>query len=52
MQQIYASNKAGLIQWIKAPGKKRAGYPQMPGFEGQISDADLEKLAEYVLQMK
>jgi cytochrome c len=52
MQQIYASNKAGLIQWIKAPGKKRAGYPQMPGFEGQISDDDLEKLAEYVLQMK
>jgi cytochrome c len=52
MQQIYASDKAGLIKWIKAPGKKREGYPQMPGFEGQISDADLEKLADFVLQMK
>jgi cytochrome c len=52
MQQIYASDKAGLIKWIKAPGKKREGYPQMPGFEGQISEADLEKIANFVLEMK
>lgn len=52
MIDIYKNDKAGLIKWIKAPGKKRQGYPQMPGFEGQISDADLEKLADFVLQMK
>jgi cytochrome c len=52
MQQIYASDKSALIKWIKAPGKKREGYPKMPGFEGQISDADLEKLADFILEMK
>ncbi|MFN3589016.1 MAG: c-type cytochrome, partial [Spirosomataceae bacterium] len=31
MQQIYAADKKGLIEWIKKPGKKRDGYPQMPG---------------------
>jgi cytochrome c len=52
MQTLYASDKKGLIQWIKAPGKKRPDYPQMPGFEGQISEEDLEKLADFILEMK
>ena len=41
-----------LIKWIKNPGKKRDGYPQMPRFEGQIEEADLDKLADFILQMK
>jgi cytochrome c len=52
MQTLYASDKKGLIQWTKAPGKKRPDYPQMPGFEGQISEEDLEKLADFILEMK
>jgi cytochrome c len=52
MQEIYATDKTALIKWIKNPGKKRDGYPQMPRFEGQIEEADLDKLADFILQMK
>ncbi len=51
MAKIYANNEADLIKWIKAPGKKRADYPQMPGFP-QISDADLKELSKYILTIK
>ena len=37
---IYAGNPDGLISWVKAPGKKRAGYPEMPPIamqEGTVS---------------
>ena len=52
MIDIYKDNQAGLVKWIKAPGKKREGYPQMPGFEGQLNDKELEMLAKYVLETK
>ena len=51
MVSIYASNETGLRNWIKAPGKKREGYPQMPGFP-QLSDDDLKELSKYILSIK
>lgn len=51
MVSIYANNETGLRNWIKAPGKKREGYPQMPGFP-QLSDDDLKELSKYILSIK
>jgi cytochrome c len=51
MISIYEKDKGGLIQWIKTPGKKRAGYPQMPALT-QLTDADREILADYILSLK
>ena len=51
MVSIYASNEQGLKNWIKAPGKKRADYPQMPGFP-QLSNDDLKELSKYILSIK
>jgi cytochrome c len=51
MAAIYANDKNGLKQWIKSPGKKRPGYPQMPAFS-QLSDVDREELANYILIIK
>jgi cytochrome c len=51
MVSIYAGNETGLRNWIKAPGKKREGYPQMPGFP-QLSDDDLKELTKYILSIK
>ncbi|MCW3466728.1 c-type cytochrome [Chitinophaga nivalis] len=51
MAGIYANDREGLKKWIKAPGKKRAGYPQMPGFP-QLSAAELDELSQYILSVK
>ena len=51
MVSIYHDNEAGLKSWIKAPGKKRPGYPQMPGFP-QLSENDLGELTKYILSIK
>jgi len=51
MVSIYADNTTGLKQWIKAPGKKRPDYPQMPGFS-QLSNDDLNELTKYILSIK
>ncbi|HEY8916122.1 MAG TPA: cytochrome c, partial [Chitinophaga sp.] len=51
MVSIYHDNEAGLKSWIKAPGKKRPGYPQMPGFP-QLSETDLGELTKYILSIK
>jgi len=51
MVSIYANNKDGLKQWIKAPGKKRPDYPQMPALS-QLTDDDREQLANYILSIK
>ncbi|NSL87159.1 cytochrome c [Chitinophaga sp. Mgbs1] len=51
MVSIYRDNDKGLKNWIKSPGKKRAGYPQMPGFP-QLSDEDLTELSNYILSIK
>lgn len=50
MLEIYKNDPAGLKKWIKAPGKKRPDYPQMPAF-GQLSDAQLEELSKYILSI-
>lgn len=52
MASIYKGNKAGLQSWIKKPGKKRPDYPQMPGFETQLNQEQLDQLAEYILTTK
>ena len=52
MASIYKGNKAGLQSWIKKPGKKRTDAPQMPGFESQLSQEQLDQLSEYILTAK
>ena len=52
MAKIYGENTADLQKWIKNPGKKRPDYPQMPGFESQLDQKQLDQLAEYILNIK
>ena len=52
MASIYKGNKAGLQSWIKKPGKKRPDYPQMPSFESQLNQEQLDQLSEYILTIK
>ncbi|MGD8454528.1 MAG: cytochrome c [Phycisphaerae bacterium] len=47
VRSLYAGNPAGLIEWTKAPGKKRAGFPQMPAF--RLSPAKLAAVADFIL---
>lgn len=49
MVSIYTGKKNDLIAWIKAPGKKRPGFPQMPGFP-QLTEKELHALTDYILQ--
>lgn len=51
MVKIYRNDPNGLKAWIRNPGKKRDGYPQMPGF-AQLPDKDLESLSKYILSQK
>ena len=51
MVEIYHDNIEGLKQWIKAPGKKRPDFPQMPTLS-QLSDDDRNELAKYILSIK
>lgn len=51
MTTIYRDNEKGLKDWIKAPGKKRVDYPQMPGFP-QLSEVELTEITKYVLSIK
>lgn len=51
MVSIYRNDKDGLKQWIKAPGKKRPDYPQMPTLT-QLTDEDREELAKYILSFE
>ena len=44
---IYTGNPDGLIAWVKAPGKKRAGYPEMPPISMQ--ESQYRAVADYVL---
>jgi cytochrome c len=51
MVSIYKNDLKGLKNWIKRPGKKREGFPQMPGFP-QLSDKDLDELTKFILATK
>jgi cytochrome c len=44
---IYAGNPEGLIAWVKAPGKKREGFQQMPPIS--MKDAQYRAVADYIL---
>lgn len=52
MASIYKNNKKDLQNWIKKPGKKRPDAPQMPGFETQLDQEQLDQIAEYILKIK
>ncbi len=49
IQKLYKGNPEGIVAWAKAPGKKRADYPQMPPMG--LPDADLKVIAEYLLSL-
>ena len=44
---IYAGNPEGLIAWVKAPGKKRPGFPEMPPIAMQ--EGQYRAVADYIL---
>ncbi len=46
---IYAGNPEGIADWSNNPGKKRAGFQQMPAFK--LGDEKLKAVAEYVLEL-
>jgi cytochrome c len=50
IQGIYKDNPEGIVVWTKAPGKKRADYPQMPAIP--IADEELLSIAKYMLQIE
>ncbi len=50
IQGIYNGNIDGIVQWAKAPGKKRADYPQMPPMP--LPDEQLRAIGGYMLEMK
>ncbi|MCU0235347.1 MAG: cytochrome c [Thermoanaerobaculales bacterium] len=45
--RLYAGNPEGLIAWVKAPGRKRPDYPQMPPIAMQ--EGQYRAVAEYIL---
>lgn len=51
MKKIYGNDLEGIKKWIKAPGKKRPDYPQMPAFP-QLEDSELDPLVTYIMSIK
>ena len=47
--QLYTGNPGGIARWADAPGKKRAGFQQMPAF--RLGSEKLLAVAEYMLQL-
>ncbi len=47
--KIYADNPDGIVTWASSPGKKRAGFPQMPAFK--LGDEKLKAVAGYMLEL-
>ena len=45
---LYAGNPDGLIAWVRAPGKRRPDYPEMPPITMQ--DSQYREVAEYILE--
>jgi len=45
--EIYAGNPDGLIAWVKSPGKKRPGFPEMPPIAMQ--EGQYRAVADYIL---
>jgi len=49
INQLYANNPAAIIEWAKAPKRKRMRFEPMPSF-AHLGDARLKALAGYMLQ--
>ncbi len=47
--KLYAGNPAGIVQWAKAPGKKRADFPPMPAMAA-VGDDNLRAIADHLLR--
>jgi cytochrome c len=45
--EIYAGNPDGLIAWVKAPGRKRTDYPEMPPI--RMQEGQYKAVADYIL---
>jgi cytochrome c len=48
--RVYAVNPQGIVTWARAPGKKRADYPQMPPFAA-LGEDSLQQIAGYMLEL-
>ena len=46
---LYADNPAGIVTWTLNPGKKRAGFSQMPAF--RLPEDKLTEVAQYMLDL-
>ncbi len=46
--ELYAGNPDALIAWVRAPGRKRPSYPQMPPISMQ--EAQYRAVASYILE--
>ena len=46
--ELYAGNPDGLIAWVRAPGKRRPDYPEMPPITMQ--DSQYREVADYILE--
>ncbi|MFH1466054.1 MAG: cytochrome c [Pseudomonadota bacterium] len=46
---IYADDPAGIPKWVRAPGRKRAGFSAMPAFP--MPQAKLEAVASYLIEV-
>jgi cytochrome c len=45
---LYEGNPEGLIAWVRAPGKRRPDYPEMPPITMQ--DGQYRAVADYILE--
>ena len=45
---LYAGNPDGLIAWVRAPGKRRPDYPEMPPITMQ--EGQYRAVADYILE--
>jgi cytochrome c len=45
---LYQGNAEGLIAWVRAPGKRRPDYPQMPPIAMQ--EGQYRAIADYILE--
>jgi len=47
---VYQGNPEGIVEWAKAPGRKRQEFAPMPSF-AHLGDEQLSLVAEYMLEM-
>jgi cytochrome c len=47
--QAYPGDPAGIAAWVRAPGRKRMDYPEMPPIK--LTDDQYRAVAEWVLEV-